>query len=189
MNAPHLIFSLLLLAPASAVFRTFLSSSSRNGSVDKPVELRGFRRRTSIIGTRFLNTKTVLDASTKSSDGDDDDKCVISKELNDTQKLMKRVKDAKLAGAISYGLWEVGFWSLSVPVCILGYRGITGRWPDLKKQEDLQKLGAEAFAFVNCARFAVPLRIGLALGTTPWIQKNFVDKFNKCEPPVCDTDE
>jgi hypothetical protein len=42
----------------------------------------------------------------------------------------------------------------------------------------LQKLGAEAFAFVNFARFAVPLRIGLALSTTPWIQDNVVDRFN-----------
>ena len=39
--------------------------------------------------------------------------------------------------------------------------------PDYGNQEDLSKLGAEAFAFVNVARFAVPLRISLALGTTP----------------------
>ena len=44
-------------------------------------------------------------------------------------------------------------------------------------KDDLSKLGAEAFAFVNFARFAVPLRIGLALGTTPWIQENIVDVF------------
>jgi len=43
----------------------------------------------------------------------------------------------------------------------------------------MQKLGAEAFAFVNFARFAVPLRIGLALSTTPWIQKNILDRFQK----------
>jgi hypothetical protein len=30
---------------------------------------------------------------------------------------------------------------------------------------------------VNFARFAVPLRIGLALGTTPWVQENIVDRF------------
>jgi hypothetical protein len=43
-------------------------------------------------------------------------------------------------------------------------------------------LGGEAFAFVNFARFAVPLRIGLALSTTGWIQTNVVDKFfNKDE--------
>ena len=45
----------------------------------------------------------------------------------------------------------------------------------------MAKLGAEAFAFVNFARFAVPLRIGLALSTTPWIQENIVDKFLKKE--------
>ena len=47
----------------------------------------------------------------------------------------------------------------------------------MQNKEDLSKLGAEAFAFVNFARFAVPLRIGLALGTIPWIQENVVDVF------------
>ena len=66
-----------------------------------------------------------------------------------------------------------------MPVCIFGYREVTGHWPDLSNKEDLEKLGAEAFAFVNFARFAVPLRIGLALSTTPWIQKNIIDRFQK----------
>jgi hypothetical protein len=52
-------------------------------------------------------------------------------------------------------------------------------WPDFSNSEDLQKLGAEAFAFVNFARFAVPLRIGLALSTTSWIQTNVIDRFQK----------
>lgn len=47
----------------------------------------------------------------------------------------------------------------------------------MNDKDDLSKLGAEAFAFVNFARFAVPLRIGLALSTTPWIQENIVDVF------------
>jgi hypothetical protein len=50
-------------------------------------------------------------------------------------------------------------------------------WPDFNDNDDLSKLSAEAFAFVNFARFAVPLRIGLALGTIPWIQDNIVDVF------------
>jgi hypothetical protein len=66
-------------------------------------------------------------------------------------------------------------------VCIFGYRELTGHWPDFSNQEDLEKVGAEAFAFVNFARFAVPLRIGLALSTTPWIQANIVDKYLKKE--------
>jgi hypothetical protein len=45
--------------------------------------------------------------------------------------------------------------------------------------DDLAKLGAEAFAFVNFARFAVPLRIGLALSTTPWIEANIVERYMK----------
>ena len=50
----------------------------------------------------------------------------------------------------------------------------------------MEKLGAEAFAFVNFARFAVPLRIGLALSTTGWIQNNVVDRFMKKESePIC----
>ena len=54
---------------------------------------------------------------------------------------------------------------------------VTGHWPDYSNQEDLAKLGAEAFAFVNVARFAIPLRIGLALSTTPWVRDNVVQKI------------
>jgi hypothetical protein len=95
-----------------------------------------------------------------------------------TKQLMQQVKDAGIAGVISYAFWEVGFWAVSVPVCIAAYRQVTGHWPDFSNQEDLQQLGAEAFAFVNLARFAVPLRIGLALSTTPWVQQNLVDRFS-----------
>ena len=50
----------------------------------------------------------------------------------------------------------------------------------------MTKLGAEAFAFVNFARLAVPLRIGLALATAPWIDENVVKKFiNKPDDQEC----
>lgn len=100
-------------------------------------------------------------------------------ELSEAQKMMQQVKDAGIAGAISYAAWEWAFWAVSVPVCVVGYRQVTGHWPDLQDADDQKKLGAEAFAFVNFARFAVPLRIGLALSTTPWIQENVVDRFVK----------
>jgi len=96
---------------------------------------------------------------------------------SESQKLMQKVKDAGTAGIISYALWELGFWAVSIPVVIFGYLEVAGHWPDLSNKEDMAKLGAEAFAFVNFARFAVPLRIGLALSTTPWIQENIVDRF------------
>lgn len=119
-----------------------------------------------------------------------EEECVLpaeEKELSETEKLLKQVKEAGTAGVISYALWELGFWALSVPVCIFGYYQVTGHFPDLSQNEDRAKLGAEAFAFVNFARFAVPLRIGLALSTTPWIQENVVDKFMKKEDEnVCE---
>jgi len=102
---------------------------------------------------------------------------------------MQKVKDAGVAGLISYMFWELGFWGISIPVCIIGYREVTGHWPDLANQEDVAQLSAEAFAFVNLARFAVPLRIGLALSTTPWVQSNIVDSVvsrRQLPPPDMD---
>jgi len=97
----------------------------------------------------------------------------------DTPNLMQQVRDAGTAGIVSYALWELGFWALSIPACFVGYQAATGHWPDLADPEDQKKLGAEAFAFVNVARFAVPLRIGLALGTAPWIDENVIRRFGK----------
>ena len=99
-------------------------------------------------------------------------------EEDEGKALMQKVKDAGVAGVISYIFWEWAFWGVSVPVALFGFREVTGAWPDFQNQDDLAKLGAEAFAFVNVARFAVPLRISLALGTTPWVKENIVDKFN-----------
>ena len=98
-------------------------------------------------------------------------------QMNQTTTLMMQVKAAGVAGIISYAFWELAFWTVSVPLCTLAYRQVTGHWPDFASQDDLQKLGAEAFAFVNVARLAVPIWIGLALATTRWIQKNIVDRF------------
>lgn len=100
-------------------------------------------------------------------------------ELSEEKQLLQKVKDAGIAGVISYASWEIAFWAVSVPVVLFGYYEFTGHWPDLSNKEDIATLSAEAFAFVNFARFAVPLRIGLALSTTPWIQSNIVDKFMK----------
>ncbi|KAL7446089.1 hypothetical protein ACHAXM_010107 [Skeletonema potamos] len=93
--------------------------------------------------------------------------------------LIQKVKDAGVAGAISYAFWELGFWSISIPICVVGYNKFTGHWPDLSNSEDMKQLGGEIFAFVNVARLAVPLRIGLALSTVPWVDENIVQRFKK----------
>ncbi|EOD04672.1 hypothetical protein EMIHUDRAFT_220761 [Emiliania huxleyi CCMP1516] len=90
------------------------------------------------------------------------------REENKAAALLRQVKAAGVAGSISYAFWEVAFWAASVPVCLVAYHQATGQWPDLSDNEDKAYLGAEAFAFVNLARFVVPVRISLALATTPW---------------------
>jgi hypothetical protein len=47
-------------------------------------------------------------------------------EENETEKLMRQVKESGVAGVISYAAWELGFWAVSVPVCVFGYRELTG---------------------------------------------------------------
>lgn len=136
----------------------------------------------SVGGGTALLTKEEVDVASKEEIASTNNAVVAveeEEELSESKKLLKQVKEAGTAGIISYALWELGFWALSIPVCIFGYYELVGHMPDLSNPEDLSKLGGEAFAFVNFARFAVPLRIGLALSTTPWIQANVVDKFLK----------
>lgn len=124
-------------------------------------------------------TEMAIETSTTNGDASVPPPAEEEEELSETKKLLQKVKQAGTAGAISYALWELGFWGISIPVCSVGYYKVAGHWPDFSNAEDMEKLGAEAFAFVNFARLAVPLRIGLALSTTPWIDENVVQKFMK----------
>jgi hypothetical protein len=90
---------------------------------------------------------------------------------------IEQIKKYGIAGVISYALWEGGFWTAGGAVGLAGYYAAFGHWPDLSNPDDASKVGAEAFAFVNLARFAVPLRIGLAVGTAPWVEENIVERF------------
>eukprot|EP00544_Gedaniella_sp_CCMP2646_P008753 CAMPEP_0202485810 /NCGR_PEP_ID=MMETSP1361-20130828/4534_1 /ASSEMBLY_ACC=CAM_ASM_000849 /TAXON_ID=210615 /ORGANISM="Staurosira complex sp., Strain CCMP2646" /LENGTH=227 /DNA_ID=CAMNT_0049114781 /DNA_START=70 /DNA_END=753 /DNA_ORIENTATION=+ len=152
--------------------------------VDPPTTSRNMEA-TNTPGSTVLESTAASkgNVSTDTSNNDKD-------QQSDTQKMMQQVKDAGLAGIISYALWEIAFWAVSVPVCVFGYRELTGHWPDFQNAQDMQKLGAEAFAFVNFARFAVPLRIGLALSTTPWMEENVVEVyFKKHDNDNVDKDE
>ena len=115
-----------------------------------------------------------------------DDECDVPEEKNELQKMLDQVKDAGVAGSISLFLWELAFWAISIPVAIVGYTQVTGSFPDFSNQDDLAKVGAEAFAFANVARLALPARIALAVATIPWVQENIVDRFMKdedeCDP-------
>jgi hypothetical protein len=93
------------------------------------------------------------------------------------ENLMEKIKCAGRAGIISYILWEWAFWIGAGGVAAFTYYTATGSWPDLSNPEDQGKVAASAFALVNVARFAVPLRIGLALSTVPWVDDNIVKPF------------
>jgi len=101
----------------------------------------------------------------------------ISKAVEKTKNLVQQVKDAGKAGAISYALWEALFWGVSIPLGLLAYATVEGRWLDLTNSSDLETFGFACFCYANIARFALPLRIGIALSTAPWVQENILDKF------------
>ena len=95
------------------------------------------------------------------------------------KELLRKIKDAGLAGVISFALVQTAFWGASVPVCVVAYALFTGHVPDLSDQEEMAHFGAEAFAWVNVARFAAPLRVGAALSAVPWVQANIVDRVSR----------
>ena len=76
-----------------------------------PLGLRNPFRRNKIEEEQPDTAVAVMDAPVLPVDkANDEEGCVVpeeEEELSDTQKLMKQVKDAGLAGVISYALWEV----------------------------------------------------------------------------------
>jgi len=99
----------------------------------------------------------------------------------ETPNAIDRIKKAGVSGSISYALWELVFWTVSVPAAILSYHQTTGEWLDLSSSEGQAKVLGFSTAFLTFARFVVPVRIGLALATAPWVAKNILPIFGKGE--------
>jgi hypothetical protein len=97
----------------------------------------------------------------------------------EAKNLMQKIKDSGIAGIVSFGMVQLTFWALSFPLVVIAFYQVTGHLPDFSDQKDLEKLGVEAFTYLNIARLAAPFRIGLSLSLVPWIQSNFVDRFQK----------
>lgn len=111
-----------------------------------------------------------IDPTLSSMNDDDNDK---------KQNLMKQIKDSGIAGIISFGVVQTMFWAISTPLVVIAFWKVTGHFPDFGNQNDLEKLGVEAFTYLNIARLAAPFRIGVSLSLVPWIQSNVVDRFQK----------
>lgn len=85
---------------------------------------------------------------------------------------MSNVKRFGLAGTLSYVATEVAFWAFALPAAFFGYHATTGEW--LSLDTDRTQLLALAATFVTGVRFAVPLRLGVALALVPSVQR-FLD--------------
>ena len=79
------------------------------------------------------------------------------------------IKRFGVAGTLSYVLTEVAFWALALPGAAFGYHASTGEW--LSWDTDRAQLAALAATFVTGVRFAVPLRMGVALACVPAVQR------------------
>lgn len=102
---------------------------------------------------------------------------------------MTQIKSLGTAGAISYALWELAFWVIGGGGAVLAYLAAKGHLPDFSTQEEIAEVTGEAFLFINGARFLVPLRIGLAVSTTPFIRDNVVNKLFPPDPECVGVEE
>lgn len=82
---------------------------------------------------------------------------------------MAQIKSFGVAGTLSYVATELLFWSAALPVAAISFHSATGEWPS-PDTDRAQLLGAAA-ALVTGVRFAVPLRMGVALAAVPTVQR------------------
>ena len=136
----------------SKATKAFIPSTSSTSTSSPRITLSVLSPTSSHRTRLHTNTEDTTAEATSSTGNELDEVCETPEELSEAQVLLQKVKDAGVAGAISYAAWELGFWGLSVPVCVFGYREFTGHWPDFTDKDDVAKLGTEAFAFVNFAR-------------------------------------
>ncbi|GMI61045.1 hypothetical protein ScalyP_jg11341 [Parmales sp. scaly parma] len=95
-------------------------------------------------------------------------------EEKEEENLLQKIKSLGPAGILSYMVWELAFWGVGGVGAIALYVILNGHFPDLADKTDDAKLGGEAFAFINLARFAIPIRLGLAISTAPWVDMNII---------------
>lgn len=90
---------------------------------------------------------------------------------------MNKIKSLGIAGTISYAVWELAFWAIAGGGAFAAFVYANGHFPDFSNQEEMAKVSGGAFVFINGARLVVPLRLGLAISTAPWIEENVVQKI------------
>lgn len=102
------------------------------------------------------------------------------KRCSRTIRILIQIKNAGISGFIAYALWGLVIWMVAIPLGLLGYRGVTGHWPSITDETQVEEVGGEIWAFVAAVRpFTFPIRIGLTLATAPWIERKFIRHFRQ----------
>ena len=116
------LFLLIALAVTSHDDVDAFSMASRSSRVAVSGRLT-----TSSLGVS-TESKTADGDIEASSSGETANEGVIKneKEEKEEENLLEKIKESGLAGTISYAAWELAFWAVSVPVCVLGYKEVTG---------------------------------------------------------------
>jgi len=102
----HLVHLLIPLLCAMQAANAFVARG--------PSQLLGQRQLQRDYRVLFQEPPTLEKEAAKTEDAVAEKVAEPEEEMTETQKLMKQVKEAGTAGVISYALWELGFWALSV---------------------------------------------------------------------------
>ena len=85
--------------------------------------------------------------------------------------LAQKIKKGGASATIAYLGTELAFWTLSIPVIITSYHSSTGEWLNIANAEERNQILLLSTGVLSIARLAVPLRLGLALYLTPYVDK------------------
>jgi hypothetical protein len=106
---------------------------------------------------------------------------------------MADVKKYGVAGTVAYVLTELAFWVVAFPVAASALYQSTGHWPDVVNDNtDRAAVLGFIFAGANVARLFVPVRLGVALSLSPWVDENLINRGGKKsedDSSVIDTDQ
>ena len=112
--------------------RTILWSSSKTPTLEEETATDNIVESPESGSSESSPEKTAL-AANANGDGSGDagiESVTNEKDKDDKseeeENLMQQIKDSGVAGVISYAAWELAFWTVSVPVCVLGYKEVTG---------------------------------------------------------------
>ena len=126
-----------------------------------------------------LSTSSLAESPTASSSSSSSSSLSLGVEDESTVSLKDKIKAFGISGTISYILTEIAFWAVSIPIIIYSYHSESGQWLDFTVDVDRAKILGLSAAFLTAARLAVPLRLGVALSFTPFVEENITNIYFK----------